>query len=43
MIATFVGEKSKLEDDLAAVNFASTRLGRASDKLRSIFIDGVGE
>jgi hypothetical protein len=36
--ATSVGEKSKLDAAFAEVNLASTRLGRAPDSPRSIFM-----
>lgn len=42
MIATSVGENSKLEENFAALNLASTRLGRASEKPRSILTSEEG-
>jgi hypothetical protein len=38
MTATSVGEKSKLEEAFAEVNFACTRLESVSDRARSIFV-----
>jgi hypothetical protein len=38
MIASSVGENSRLEDALAAVNLASTRLGSVSERLSSILM-----
>jgi hypothetical protein len=38
MVVTSVGENSKLEAAFAEVNLASTRLGSASDRPRSIFM-----
>jgi hypothetical protein len=42
IIATSVGEKSRLEDAFADMNFASTRLGSASDRPRSILMKRAG-
>jgi hypothetical protein len=38
MMASSVGENSRLEDALAAANLASTRLGSASERLSSILM-----
>jgi len=40
MVVTSVGENSRFDDALADLNLASTRLGRASDRPRSILMDG---
>jgi hypothetical protein len=39
MIASSVGENNRLEEALAVVNLASTRLGSASERLSSILMD----
>ena len=38
IVVTSVGEKRRLEDAFAALYLASTRLGSASDRPRSIFM-----
>lgn len=42
MIASSVGENNKLEVTFAALNLASTRLGRVSDRPRSILMSERG-